>query len=175
VAGSGPVLPAGGLRLGRRLAVGVDELEAEAVGVAQVDGQAASGLDIVWRVGAGHASGLQSLVCGVGVVDGEGDVVDAGILLAFDLVDLEDRLVLAGQLQFGRAAVVRRAGDDLEAKRLQEGDVFLGVADDDLDMVDPVDHCAPSPESAARPLSIARRRSQSARSSAYSTSLVPSQ
>jgi len=55
----------------------------------------------------------------------EGDVVDADRLLAAHAMDLEHRLILAGQLELDRVAVVLRAEALLEAERSKERDVLL--------------------------------------------------
>ena len=91
-------------------------------------------------VEAVDALGAQVFVRLVDVHDLERDVVDAGILLAEQRMDLEDRLVLARQLQLGRAAMMLRPAQKFESQLLIELDVLLYVAHDDLDVVDADDH-----------------------------------
>ncbi len=65
-----------------------------------------------------------------GAGDLEGHVVDADDLFAADRVNFQDRLVFAGQLELGRAAVVLGAQQQLEAELFVEFDELVDVTDD---------------------------------------------
>ncbi len=55
-------------------------------------------------------------------------------------VDLEDRLVRPRELELDRVPVMLRAGQLLKAEGAEEGDVFVEVVDDELDVIDLRDH-----------------------------------
>ena len=83
-------------------------MQSPAVRIAEVGDGAPTGSYKVWLAVELNAGGLQFLAGFVHVIHAESDVVDADILLASDAVNLEERLVGAGQLQFGGSAMMGR-------------------------------------------------------------------
>lgn len=57
-------------------------------------------------------------------------------------MDLEDGLVGVRELELDRVPVVLGPGELLEAEGAEQGEVFLEVMDDELDVVDLGDHGA---------------------------------
>src|SRR5688500_4666371 len=124
----------------RSLSTGVHELKAPAVGVPEVYVGAAGRGYQVRRPGKVHASGLELPMSSGHVGHLEGDVVHAGVLLTGHSMDLEDRLILARELELHGVAVVLGALQLLESEGPEHGHVVLEVLDDDLDVVDLRDH-----------------------------------
>ena len=74
------------------------------------------------------------------VFTAEGNVIEAGIFLPRQLVDLQDDAARSGDQHLGRSSMMIRPVQQLEAHLLVEGDEFLHVADDEFDVVNSDDH-----------------------------------
>lgn len=83
---------------------------------------------------------MKILVRRRGIVDFQGDVIDADDLLATDFVNLEDRLIVARQLHFGRRPVMRCAGNQFKSDGLQESHMGFDIAHDYYNMVNSAYH-----------------------------------
>jgi hypothetical protein len=82
-------------------ALGIDQLNAPAIGVAQLDRRTAGYLDQLWTTGEGDTILAQRVMGYGGVIDLESDVVDTDDLFTSGFVNFDDRLIVARQLQFG--------------------------------------------------------------------------